>query len=198
MKIALDLDGVLADLHAAMVADTSYTRSDFEQWDKPNYDRFMRDAARVWNDTWDVIDPVEPHIGSKTEALNSEHTVDIVTNTAGSDESVRQWLDKHNVSYESIVHPRAHGYDKPDLDTEYDCFIDDKPDMAGSVSMLYLRDQRWNQRVRGSGEYLYHSYESSYVDSEGYPDGHFDSDAPCVVRVTSLADVLFDIKTYNA
>lgn len=191
MKIALDLDGVLADLHGAMVEHTDFTDADFEQWDKPNYNHFMSEASRVWSEHWDDIPPVEPALEYKTAQLAADNHVDIVTNTAGPDPAIEQWLDKHDIVFESIVRPYSDGKDKHHLD--YDLYIDDKPSMAGQVSILYIRDRTWNQTVRGDGEYLYHSYEPSYIESEGYPSGHFMSQLPWVIRVTSIADVLQDI-----
>lgn len=193
MRIALDLDGVLADLNHTIVEKTEYTMSDFEQWDKPDYNHFMSEASRVWDDHWDEIPPVEQNLDYKTAQLASNHHVDIVTNTVGSDEAVTQWLDEHGIVFEEIVRPYSQGTDKQHLD--YDAYIDDKPAMAGEVGVLYLRDQLWNQTERGLGEYLYYSYEPSYVDSEGplKPDP-FRSDAPWVIRITTLDHVLTDLE----
>lgn len=191
MRIALDLDGVLADLQSSMIEQTIFTQSDFEQWEKPKYNHFMSEASRVW-DGWESISSVEHNIDMKTAQLAADHHVDIVTNTAGSDDVIEQWLDTHGVQYESIVRPYARGGDKPDLD--YDCYIDDKPGMAGEVDVLYLRDQRWNQSIRGDGQYLYYSYEQSYVESEGplETDPHV-GHGPWVIRVTGLDDVIEDL-----
>lgn len=193
MRIALDLDGVLADLQHTMIEETKYTSDDFEQWSKPDYNFFMQEASRVWREYWQDIPPVEDRVELTTAQLAADHHVDIVTNTAGPDDAITKWLDKHGVYYEEIVRPYSHGCDKPDLD--YDAYIDDKPTMAGAVDVLYLRDQRWNQSVRGSGQYLYYSYEDCYVESEGplKPDP-FRSDAPWVIRITDLDDVLFDLE----
>lgn len=192
MRVALDLDGVLADLQNKMIQETRYTDSDFEQWEKPDYNHFMSEASRVWREHWDEISSVEHNIDMKTEQIAQDHHVDIVTNTAGPDVAIEQWLGKHGVQFESIVRPYSEGCDKPDLD--YDLYIDDKGAMAGEVGVLYLRDRFWNQDVRGSGQYLYYSYEDCYVNSEGplKPDP-FRSDAPWVIRVTGLDNVLYDL-----
>lgn len=195
MKLALDLDGVLADLQHAVIEHTEYTSSDFDQWDKPDYNNFISEASRVWSDHTMDIPPVEHNLDLKTAQLDSEHHVDIVTNTVGSDEDIIPWLDHHGIQYESIVRPYSMSCDKPDLD--YDAYIDDRPGMASQVPVHYIRDQKWNQRVRGGSGYLYHSYETCYVNSEGLPKNHFESDLPFVVRVTDLNDVIYDLKNHS-
>jgi hypothetical protein len=195
MKIALDLDGVLADLQDAMIAETEYTERDFEQWAKPNYNFFLSEASRVWSEHWNDIEPVDENVAEHVEHIREDHTVDIVTNTAGPNEYVEMWLNEHSIGYNDIVRPYVVGGDKHDL--EYDAYVDDKPDLAGRVNLLYLRDRSWNQSIRGMNgpsQYLYHSYEDSYVDGEGYPNGHFDSTVPYVVRITGLEDVVDDLK----
>jgi len=192
MRVALDLDGVLADLQNKMIQETRYTDSDFEQWEKPDYNHFMSEASRVWRDHWDEISSVEHNVDMKTEQIAQDHHVDIVTNTAGPDEAVEQWLDKHGVQFEEIVRPYSQGCDKPDLN--YDLYIDDKGAMAGDVGVLYLRDRFWNQTIRGDGQYLYYSYEPSYVESEGHLNvDPYASDAPWVIRITGLDDVIMDL-----
>lgn len=186
MKVALDLDGVLADLQGSMIDHTEYGEEDFEQWDKPEYNTFVSEASRVWTEHWDEIDPVEENIDEKTEALSVYNHVDIVTNTAGPDVAVRQWLEEHGVVYGSIVRPYSLGGDKPDLD--YDVYIDDKPSMAGDVDVLYLRDQPWNWEVGDvpDSEYEYLLYGVDDVDVDcGEP--------PSVVRISSLGDVVDDL-----
>lgn len=192
MRIALDLDGVLADLHGAMIQRTPYTQSDFEQWDKPNYNTFVHEASRIWSNHWDEISSVEHNVDMKTAQLARDHHVDIVTNTVGPNDSVEKWLDKHGVQFESIVRPYNHGGDKADLD--YDAYIDDKPGMAGNVAVLYLRDQLWNQHVRGDGDYLYYSYEDDHPATEPLTADPFASDAPWVIRITGLDDVVTDLE----
>jgi hypothetical protein len=194
MQIALDLDGVLADLQHTMCEQTIYDEQDFEQWSKPKYNHFVQEASRVWREHWDDIPPVESGLDELTKRLSTTHNVDIVTNTAGPNEYIEQWVDKHGIQHDSIRRPYSEGKDKHEL-IDYDCYIDDKPGMAGQVDVLYLRDRAWNQTVRGNGEYLYHSYEECYVDSEGVlKSDPFVSSSPWVIRVTGIADVLRDLK----
>jgi hypothetical protein len=192
MKIALDLDGVLADLNGAMVEYTAYEPEDFEQWDKPEYDVFRREAERVWTEHWNNIRPMEANLEQTVELLTADHTVDIVTNTVGEERYVKAWLQRQGITYNRFVHTEMmDGIDKPDLN--YDMYIDDKPAMAGQVDVLYIPDRKWNQTIRGDGHYLYHSYEPSYINSEGLPSHTFNDGVPDVVRVTGLLDVIHDL-----
>lgn len=191
MNIALDLDGVLADLEGEMIERTRYDEETFETFgDHDDHEHFMSEAERVWRYHWDDIDPVEPGLSPATSALGINHNVDIVTNTAGPADAVESWLDEHGIVYDSIVHARANGHRKRDLD--YDAYIDDKPALAGSVDLLYLRDQPWNQTTRGGSGYVYDSYERSYIESEGRPENAV---VPHVIRITSLLDVIQDLAT---
>ena len=195
MKIALDLDGTLADLHGAMIRHSEYEDHHFDSWYKPDFNTFLSEASTVWDDYWWDINPVEPNLCEKTALLTADHTVDIVTNTVGSDEATISWLDKYGISYRDIVRPSQEGMSKSEM--EYEVYIDDKPSMGGEVNMLYIPDRRWNQEVRGQGEYIYHSYEMSYIESEGLPANHFETPAPHVVRITDIHDVLYDLHRYE-
>jgi 5'(3')-deoxyribonucleotidase len=195
LKLALDLDGVLADLQSAMVEHTAYCQQDFEQWEKPNHNTFLSEASYVWSDYWQEIEPVEKHLSTKTGELSQQFEVDIVTNTVGSNDVVEQWLSKHGVVYEELVRPYSLGTDKQHLD--YDVYVDDKPSLHGTVPLLLLRDRRWNQTIRGGiGEqqYFYYSYEPSYIEVEGTPEKSIiemsEAYDPYVVRITGLRDVL--------
>jgi len=191
MKIALDFDGVLADLIGAIRQHTDYD-GDLNEWQKDDPDEFFDAVRSVYSGEIDNVSVVnEFDYMFVNDLQNDGHTVDIVTNTLASDEFVEQWLDSQHISYNDIVRAKDHGCDKKDL--SYDCYIDDKPMMAGDVSVLYLMDQPWNQHVRGDGEYIYHSYEKSWLESEELPTNQFATDAPHVIRVESVGHVRNDI-----
>ena len=187
MRIALDFDGVLADMQKQVIQHTKYTREDFNTWDKRDYETFMEETRRVWINRWDDVKPVESHLDDYTAILSKYGTADIVTNTVAPDHIAEKWLDKHNIEYNDIV--RAPGGDKAG-ETNYDCYIDDNPNMAGNVDLLYLRNKRWNQSVRGSGEYFYTTYENSDPKYESRIGGQ--ESGPWVIRILTLRDIVSD------
>jgi uncharacterized HAD superfamily protein len=162
MKIALDVDGVLADIIFVWLDDynkthnKSITKEDTDQWDfwkNLGYDkyRFYEDLSRCWS-RWEGVPPMEENLADASEKLNSVGTVDIVTaRDAASTQYVKQWLIHHGIKYNDYVAVLS-GRDKADLD--YDVFIDDSPtyviDMASKGRHVLLYDQPWNQSVTDS------------------------------------------------
>jgi hypothetical protein len=159
MKIALDVDGVLADIifvwldHYNKSKNGSLTKEDTTAWDfwkDLGYDKYMfyEDLSRCWS-RWTEVPPMERDIGSATEKLMSVGTVDIVTaRDAASTKYVKQWLEHNGIRYNNYV-AVLRGRDKADLD--YDIFIDDSPhNVARIVSNgknVLLYDQPWNRDV---------------------------------------------------
>jgi len=159
MKIALDVDGVLADIIFVWLDDynkthnKSITKEDTDKWDfwkNLGYDkyRFYDDLSRCWS-KWMDVPPMEQNLAAASEKLNSVGTVDIVTaRDAGSTQYVKQWLVHHGIKYNEYV-AVLRGSDKADLD--YDVFIDDSPlyvvDMASRGRNVLLYDQPWNKSV---------------------------------------------------
>lgn len=188
MKIALDFDGVLADPHEMMLDHRGVSDGDFEQWQNDDHEAFVEAMLNVWDEHRVKVPPVEDNIGSKVGQIYVDHDVDIVTNTLADEEVVREWLDRHNVPYDDIV-KNPTGTDKSELD--YDVYIDDNPNLAGEVDVLYLYDRRWNQTERGLGQYIYHSYEPSYLEAEGKRTDA--GSVPKVIRVPSLRHVANDL-----
>lgn len=196
MRIALDLDGVLADLQTRMIDQTRYTWSDFQDWGKPDYNHFLSEASRIWSDQHEQISSVDHNIDYKTQQLAEHHEVDIVTNTAGPDDAVCAWLERHGVHYDELVRPYSMGCDKPDLD--YDAYIDDKPGMVGQVPVQYLRDRQWNQHLREDDAYEYHSMDGAYTDAHGpIPTDPFGDDRPHVIRVFGLGDAVNHLEDHR-
>ena len=194
MNIALDLDGVLADLHSAIVQHTDYSVEDFKtygQWDDKEH--FYTEAERVWTDeTWSV-EPTESNIGWMSVALNKHHDVDIVTRTVAPDDVVETWLDEYGVEYGSIVRPPDGEY-KNSL--EYDVYIDDNPYLAGEVDVQYLIDRPWNQTIPAEDDCIVWNYTPSFTPGPR-PSERFDVIKPWVIRIPTLADVVRDLRNWD-
>ena len=158
MKIALDVDGVLADVIVSWINYSNSIRpeiskheiTDWEFWKKFDinpYD-FYAELSNCWKN-WDSIPPTEANLSSTTKSLCNLGEVDIVTAREKSpDHFVMSWLDYHDVSYDNYVSV-IDGPMKADLN--YDVFIDDSPLNAekflNNNKNIILYSQPWNQHV---------------------------------------------------
>ncbi len=159
MKIALDVDGVLADIISVWLDQynksrkKSITSEDIVRWDfwkELGFDKykFYEELSSCWS-RWMEVPPMEQDIASAVEKLHSAGTVHIVTaRDASSTKYVKQWLEHNGIKYNDYV-PVLRGRDKADLD--YDIFIDDSPHnvvgIASKGKNALLYDQPWNRSV---------------------------------------------------
>lgn len=162
MKIALDVDGVLADIIFVWLDEynkthkKSATKDDIVQWDfwkELGYDKykFYEELSGCWS-RWIEVPPMEHDIADAVEKLHSVGIVDIVTaRDEASTKYVKQWLEHNGIKYNDYV-AVARGRDKADLD--YGIFIDDSPNNVVSIvskgknALLY--DQPWNKSITDS------------------------------------------------
>ncbi len=159
VKIALDVDGVLADIISIwlnnyneknrdkILSIDSICRWDF--WKELGYDeyRFYAELAQCWHE-WYNIPLTEPHIPLYVNKLkNIAERVDIVSAQIAKDHVVR-WLEHNGIEYDEYVSVTV-GKDKANL--AYDIFIDDSPVNALSIASMdkyvLLYDQPWNKHV---------------------------------------------------
>ncbi|MHA7733087.1 5' nucleotidase, NT5C type [Nitrosopumilus sp. S6] len=158
MKIALDVDGVLADVIQSWLNYSNSIRreiqkheiTDWDFWKKFEIDRydFYAELSSCWKN-WSLIPPTEENLASVTKNLSDIGQVDIVTARERSTDSfVKNWLDHHNISYNNYVSV-IDGPMKADLD--YDVFIDDSPLNAlkflENNKSVILYSQPWNQHI---------------------------------------------------
>ena len=159
MKIALDVDGVLADVILSWIEinnqnRTKISKNDVTSWDfwkQFNIDRFdfYSELSKCW-ENWKEIPPTEKNLQESTKLLNQNATVDIVTaREQYTDTFVKNWLNHFNISYHNYVSV-IDGTMKADLD--YDLFIDDSPLNAEKFTLknkkFLLYDQPWNQNIQ--------------------------------------------------
>ena len=159
MRIALDLDGVLADVLVPWIAYNNTIRrtitkrdvTDWTFWKQLNIkpEQFYAELGACWRN-WRSIPPTEPRLSYVTNHLSCLGRVDIVTaREPDTDSFVKKWLAHHEISYDGYVSVAA-GTMKADLD--YDVFIDDSPVNArefvrrGKSVILYA--QPWNKRIQ--------------------------------------------------
>ena len=160
MKIALDVDGVLADVIESWLIYSnkirpSISKDDITNWDfwkkfKINRYDFYEELTLCWKN-WNSIPPTENNLSVVTQNLSDFGQVDIVTaRELSTDSFVKNWLYLHNITYENYVSV-IDGPMKADLD--YDVFIDDSPINAIKISKnkknVLLYSQPWNQHISG-------------------------------------------------
>lgn len=155
MRIALDLDGTLADIHSVFLDELEkregikYSFEDLETYyfEKAPFSvqRFHEIARYNWRNR--KIPLTEPSIPEKLEKLARENRIDIVT--ARNDvkpEILENWLKSKDITYDSFVIDR----EKTHLD--YDLLIDDSPTYLGEGMKMLLYSRPYNRRVTPSGK----------------------------------------------
>ncbi|MBI2111147.1 MAG: hypothetical protein HYT44_01960 [Nitrosarchaeum sp.] len=158
MKIALDVDGVLADVIESWLIYNNKIRPDISKDDITNWDfwkkfkinryDFYEELTSCWKN-WNSIPPTEDNLSIITQNLSNFGQVDIVTARESSTDSfVKNWLKLHDVTYQNYVSV-IDGPMKADLD--YDVFIDDSPLNAIKFlkrqKTIFLYSQPWNQHI---------------------------------------------------
>jgi len=158
MKIALDVDGVLADVIQSWLNYSNSKRpkilkheiSDWDFWKKFQINRydFYAELSSCWKN-WISIPPTEENLSLFTKNLSKLGQVDIVTARERSTDSfVKNWLKHHKVSFDNYVSV-IDGPMKADLD--YDVFIDDSPLNASKIiqqnKKIILYSQPWNTNI---------------------------------------------------
>ena len=160
LKIAVDLDGVLAETMVAWCKKaneemgTRLTIEDLDTWASwkkagVSKDEFYRMLDETW-DTWEDIPPTEPEIAKKVARIRRFGDVDIVTGRSKRTvEAARNWLANQKIGFRRFV--RVLGWrDKVFLN--YDVYVDDAPELMplisrGGVAWGILYDRPWNRDV---------------------------------------------------
>lgn len=159
LKIALDVDGVLADTIRSWLKlcnERFGLNLLYEQIDHWNFWKDVgitqQDFEKLFNEAWSdwkSMPPTEDKLSAKVEFLKGFGEVDIVTgrslDTMGY---VKRWLNMHRIKSNRIVLVEP---DEAKGSLDYDVFIDDSPlnavDAAerGKTALIY--DQPWNRHV---------------------------------------------------
>ena len=162
-RIALDVDGVLADTmipwleHSNTIrSGTQISKSDITKWDFWKEfgipaRTFYAELDMCW-ENWESMPPTESKLYRTTSELSKIGQVDIVTaRSPYSDYFVKQWLVHQGISYNKYVSVAA-GPMKADLD--YDVYIDDSPlntqMFADRSKKTILYTQPWNTHIQQS------------------------------------------------
>jgi len=135
-QIALDLDGVLADVHHAAAERSDQldeTNCPPPNWDfesDEQRDHFLHVTQNLWHNHTHLVPPTVDDLWKTTRRLSWSHDVDIVTHRTGVDEQIQTWLDGYNVYYDNFISTSA----QKSTVGEYDLHIDDSPNVAADVT----------------------------------------------------------------
>lgn len=160
MRLALDVEGVLADSETAAVRSTDKLSIDDvkNRWlskekDSLAYQIFIGASDAVWRHRPEAIPPEEPNLSEYVNDIyDNVDELDIVTHRQYVDKSVIWWLDEYSIPYDNFI-----STDRPKEELGYDVYIDDNPDMVGQCP-LFLRHQTWNANVNANIDGCYRVY----------------------------------------
>lgn len=158
MRIAIDLDGVLANSIAVWIQIWNERYSprlryeDVDEWDfwrKLGIDEGL--FASIFNEAWESwgsIPPMEDDLPAKVERLRRFGGVDVITGRPKSNAPyIRNWLRMHAIPHDDLRIGVASKARLP-----HAVFIDDSPANAGEIALtgrpVLLRDQPWNKHVK--------------------------------------------------
>ena len=160
MRIAVDLDGVLADTivplcsilnkrHGAQLTPKSFVQ--WHAWEVVHItkDEFFRAMDEAWFN-WEEIPPIEDNLAFKVNQLKKFGEVDIVTGR--SQETVPpalSWLRNHGILYDEFVRTET---TKAKASLNYDIFVDDAAELMALLASSFdrsgiLYSQPWNQNA---------------------------------------------------
>lgn len=162
MRIAVDLDGVLAESMVVWCAilnradGTNYKIDDLTSWSswkivgitKNRFYEILEEAWRLWRE----IPMTEADLKSKVHRLQKYGEVDILTGRSRATSYYAQsWLAHHEIPFNRFV--RVNNI-AGKLKHRYDLYIDDAPKLmpliskhTRSIGILYTRP--WNKDVAG-------------------------------------------------
>ena len=160
LRIALDVDGVLADTMRLWIRlwnrekGQKLSYEDLAEWDfwkelGISSDEFMRMMNKAWR-MWREIPPTEPNLAEKVSKIKSFGKLDILTARPRETEKYTlRWLEAHRIPFDEYVWIESSRL-KPNL--SYDVFIDDSPRLVeGCIlqrKLLLLYDRPWNRGIR--------------------------------------------------
>jgi len=159
-RLAVDLDGVLADTMAACckIINKRYSShfkvSSFNRWKAwetlgISKNEFFHILDQAWSE-WNSIPPTEDRLDEKVGKLLEFCDLDIVTGrSAHTVASAKSWLETQEIRFNAFVRTDS-GMDKVNLN--YDVFIDDSPELMLALSSkpngyAILYNQPWNEEV---------------------------------------------------
>jgi uncharacterized HAD superfamily protein len=159
MRIAVDLDGVLADTMVTVCQilnkrmGAQLTAESFVRWRAWEIagitkDEFFRALDEAWF-SWETIPPTEENLTATVGRLGDSGSVDIVTGRSHVTVSqANLWLKRYQIPFHSFI--RTDNSTTAKLSLNYDLYIDDSAELMALLAsrlhgsgILYLRP--WNR-----------------------------------------------------
>lgn len=157
MRIAVDVDGTLADIHKPLVEKISdmnriqLSTDDITDW---NWGPIIRRLGltssdcvdmtdEIWTMQWRTIPLTDDHIVTALSSIQANCILDIVTSRM-VENSVKQWLAHYKIPYDEFVLSK----DKQELD--YDLYVEDDPYLSEILppgKTLFLYNRPYNRNV---------------------------------------------------
>ena len=160
LRIAIDLDGVLADASKIWIRllkqrfEITIKKEDVNEWDiyrKLGISR--KEFEDVFNDAWkewELVEETEENLFQKINLIKNLGKTDLVTaRNQKTMNDVMKWLEEKKIKFDNII---VVGEFESKAKLDYDIFIDDSPiqitEMAnsGKLSLLYM--QPWNDDIK--------------------------------------------------
>jgi len=155
-KIAIDIDGVLADMHNPIfeTLKLNYTGDDVKVWDffeelKVDRQAFWDAYKRIWSEQYHLIPLIEKDAPTTVTKLREKFEVHIVTSRPKETHSgTISWLKYRGITYDKIIllPPLT---DKTEYIVDYLFLVDDNPNLASRSNKVILYDRPWNRGVSG-------------------------------------------------
>ncbi len=151
MRIAVDLDGTLADIHTVFLEELEKQegiKHRFEDLNSYYFDeapfsveKFHELARKNWKNR--EIPLTDEKIPGELEKLSENHTVDIVTARGDVEpEVLKNWLKEKGVKFDSFI------VDGTKTHMDYDVLIDDSPKYIGNGMKILLFDRPYNMNAK--------------------------------------------------
>jgi uncharacterized HAD superfamily protein len=164
LRIAVDLDGVLADTMVTFCRilnrhhSTQFTVDSFVQWKAWRIahiteSEFFRTLDEAWFE-WETIPPVSNDIVEAVGRIHCFGRVDVVTGRSQRTvKAALAWLHEQKIPYDRFVRTAS---TRAKARLSYDVFVDDSPDLmsliASSLNRVgILYTQPWNRKARERG-----------------------------------------------
>jgi len=166
IKIGVDVEGVLADIHTPFLEKVSKTYKidanldEITNWNwgilgkklkkkGVEVDNFyMEWSSKYWENCWKEISLVEKDSPSILKELKRIAKIYIVTHRRNV-ESVRNWLNYQAIEHDGLIYVE---YGVPKLEViDVDLLVDDNPALSTSATRrrrLLLYDRPWNREVK--------------------------------------------------